>query len=343
LDERLNLAPNLLRVSSRIMSSLGREGFRSRYPELAAMLPRLAAGDLKATTLDQLFLMIRLSVADRRDSIDRFMMQGIRLDVQAADPLGDLTYLDDQTEAGFAARAAIAQSTHLPFADANSLCHISNRHKYLYIETPKVACTAIKHRLQTAEIDGTLLFRTYGEEHFPELSPLMTPLDSPDLFLRVLGGDDWFRFTFVRNPFTRVLSCYLDKIVASEPERQRLLPELGLDPAVIPSFNLFLRAIAGQSEDKRDAHWAPQAWLTQPDTVRYHFIGRLERFRADFDYVCRKVGIPTDIATVRHSTDAGDKLAAFYGPKEIRLVQSIYAEDFLRFGYDRNLPTGVDR
>jgi len=341
LGDRLNLVPNLLRVSSRVMASLGHDGFQSRYPELTAILPQLSAGDPRAPTPDHLFVMLRQDVSDRRDPIDRFIMQGIRLDLQAANLRADLTYLDDQAEAGIATRDAIAKSMQLPFADANSVCHFSNRRKYLYVETPKVACTGIKHRLQTAEVGSALVFRSYGEEHFPELSPLMTPLDSPDLFLEALRSDDWFRFTFVRNPFTRVLSCYLDKIVASKPERQRLLPELGLDPSLVPTFKNFLKAIAGQKEDKRDAHWAPQAWLTQPDTVRYHFIGRLEQFEADFRSVCQKLGIPTDIAAVRHSTDAGDKLKTFYGPKEIGLVQSIYAEDFLRFGYDRrSLPSG---
>lgn len=341
MDERLNLAPNLQRASSRVMAPLGQDGFQSRYPRLAAIPLHLPAGEPNTPTPEQLFLTLREDVSDRRDPVDGFMMQGVRLDLQVADTLTDLTYLDDRTEAGVAVRAAIAKTMHLPFADANSLCHLSNRHKYLYVETPKVACTAIKHRLQTAEIDGALVFRNYGDEHFPELSPLMTPLDSPDLFLQALQADDWFRFTFVRNPFTRVLSCYLDKIVASEPERRRLLPELGLDPSVTPTFKTFLRAIAEQKEDARDAHWAPQAWLTQPDAVSYHFIGRLEQFETDFRYVCERLAIPTNIAAVRHSTDAGDKLAAYYGPKEIRLAQLIYAEDFLRFGYDsRSLPTG---
>ena len=83
MDDRLNPVPNLLRVSSRIMSSLGQDGFLSRYPELSAMLPELSAGNLKAATPDQLFLKIREHVSDRRDPIDRFMMQGIRLDLQA--------------------------------------------------------------------------------------------------------------------------------------------------------------------------------------------------------------------------------------------------------------------
>lgn len=336
-----SLSPNLLRVSSRIMASLGQDEFRARYPEFAAVLPRIAAGSAEVPNPEQLFRMIRTGLSDRRDLLDQFLMHGARLDLQEAGRPADFTYLDEHTEAGMAARAVITTRMQLPFDDANSLCHVSNRHKYLYVETPKVACTAIKHTLQTAEMGGELDFRRYGDEHFPELSPLMTPLDDPDLFLRALDGDNWFRFTFVRNPFTRALSCYLDKIVASEPERQRLLPELGLDPSSIPTFKIFLQAVASQKEDRRDAHWAPQAWLTQPDTVRYDFIGRLEQFDIDFRYVCQTVGIRTDIAAVRHSTDAGDKLAAFYGPEEIGLARTIYAEDFLRFGYDsRSLPAG---
>jgi hypothetical protein len=169
------------------------------------------------------------------------------------------------------------------------------------------------------------------------LSPLLAPLDEPRLYFTALQTDDWFRFTFVRDPFDRALSCYLDKIVNSVPERHRLLPELGFDPVGdVPSFADFLKAIADQPDGQRDLHWAPQSWLTQPATMRYHFIGRLERFDQDFHHVCDKLGIVAVTDTVRHSTKASEKLASFYGGEEIRLVQAIYAADFTTFGYDGN-------
>jgi hypothetical protein len=324
---------NFSRIRQRIETSIGAGGLAARYPRFAAAL------DADQGNVHALFRIIREELPANPDVIDQFLMQALRLDVQQATPLADFTYLDEHSEPGIARRHAIATAMNLPFADANSLCHLSNRHRYLYVETPKVACTAIKHSLQQGELDGDLHFHRYGDEHFPILSPLLAPLDHPDLFSAALAGEDWLRFTFVRDPFSRILSCYLDKIVNSVEERQRLLPDLGLDAqADIPTFGRFLAAIASQPVADRDAHWASQSWLTQPETVRYRFIGRLERFEDDFRALCRQLEIEAGIGAVRHSTDAAAKLAAYYGPKETRLARAIYAEDFDRFGYDDRRP-----
>jgi hypothetical protein len=70
--------------------------------------------------------------------------------------------------------------------------------------------------------------------------------------------------------------------------------------------------------------------------MRYHFIGRLERFDEDFGHVCKTLGVAAVTDAVRHSTRASEKLASFYGGEEIGLVQTIYADDFTTFGYDSN-------
>jgi hypothetical protein len=325
---------NVMHVCDRIEASIGPGGLALRYPRFAAAL------DAPANDAQALFRIIRDELPDTPDVIDQFVMLAMRLDVQQTGPTADFAYLDEQSEPGRATRNAIATAMNLPFPDANSLCHLSNQHGYLYVETPKVACTAIKHSLQQADMGGDLSFRRYGDEHFPILSPLLAPLDHPGLFEAALKRDGWLRFTFVRDPFSRILSCYLDKIVNSVEERRRLLPDLGLDPEQIPAFGDFLAAIDRQPVEERDAHWASQSWLTQPKTVRYHFIGRLERFETDFRALSDQLGIKAGIGAVRHSTDAADKLAAYYGAAEARLARTIYAEDFDRFGYSDRLPAG---
>jgi len=329
----VNGLSNYLRVSRNILASLEEEEFWTRYPTLARIQRSTDASS--SPDVGAIFRAIRDDLPAAADFIDRFLILAARLDLQQAEIRQDYSYLDETLPQGQAVRTAISEGMNLPFRKANYLCHLSNRHKYLYVATPKVACTVIKHSLQQAEMDGTLVFRQYGDEHFPTLSPLLAPLDDPKLYFAALKTDDWFRFTFVRNPFSRVLSCYLDKIVNSVLERNRLLPEIGIDPAAgIPSFSDFLKGIAGQTEDQCDIHWAPQSWLTQPQTMHYHFIGRLERFDTDFQQVCQVLGIAPETGAARHSTDAAQKLAAFYGGEEIELVRMIYARDFTDFGYD---------
>jgi hypothetical protein len=215
---------------------------------------------------------------------------------------------------------------------ADYLVNISQRHRYLYVENAKVACTTIKRSLQLAELDGDLELLPENV-HDRSLSPLIAPSGNMALFRSVLA-EDFFRFTFVRNPYTRALSCYLEKFAENEYERARLSPQLGLDLSVIPSFEEFLIAVREQPAGSRDIHWEGQAFLLRPNAMKYTFIGRFEQFGSHWKKVFEYLGLPAaGQAQMRHSTDASSRLSAHYGWRERALVREIYMEDFLAFGY----------
>jgi hypothetical protein len=218
----------------------------------------------------------------------------------------------------------------------NYLCNWSRKQRYVYVETPKVACTTVKRILQLAEVDGAIEFKKPGDVHNRELSPLLRPSDDIDEFSRAMTSSEYFRFGFVRNPFTRSLSCYLDKMVKTPFERQRLAPALGLDPASAPKFVDFLRAVAAQSEDQRDMHWASQTYLLRPNRINYSFLGRFEFFRDQFTLLCERLGISiyaTDLSNSWHATNAYSKVRDYLGQEEVDLICQIYEHDFRNFGY----------
>ena len=126
-----------------------------------------------------------------------------------------------------------------PQSLANYLCHWSNKHSYVYVETPKVACTTIKRVLQQAEANGLLVYGTPDDVYYRKYSPLLSPCSNISAFADAMISDDYFRFCFVRNPFTRILSCYLDKMVENVFERNPVIPKLGLNPDNPPSFASF--------------------------------------------------------------------------------------------------------
>lgn len=215
---------------------------------------------------------------------------------------------------------------------ADYLVNISQRNRYLYVENAKVACTTIKRSLQLAEFDGDLELLPENV-HDRSLSPLIAPSNNMALF-RSVFAEDFFRFTFVRNPYTRALSCYLEKFAENEYERGRLSPELGLDSSVVPSFEEFLVAVREQPLGMRDIHWERQAFLLCPNAMKYTFIGRFEQFGSHWKKVFEYLGLPaTGQAQMRHSTGASSRLSAHYGWRERALVREIYMEDFLTFGY----------
>jgi hypothetical protein len=217
---------------------------------------------------------------------------------------------------------------------ANYLCNFSEKNRYLYVETPKVACTTIKRVLQDAEI-GVKGATKEANVHDRIASPIKRPADNIVAFDRLINDSSTTIFCFVRNPYTRILSCYLDKIVNNTWERQRLSPQLGLSSDAPPTFLEFLAAVEKQTESERDIHWSSQTYLLRPNRLKYSFIGRFEFFRAQFERVCRHLGILefSDLSETAHATGANEKMLSYFGEREIEKIQMIYGADFSNFGY----------
>jgi hypothetical protein len=162
-------------------------------------------------------------------------------------------------------------------------------------------------------------------------------------FEQIFQSRRLFRLTFVRNPYTRALSCYLEKIVANESERlwhQRLLGFSQQEPV---TFREFLQGVDRISERDRDPHWRTQAALLKDQQIRFDYIGRFENLDHDFSNILGQLGIRDPAARLQnvdhHKTNARSRLQEFYGPAEIALARKVYQMDFLRYGYSFDLPT----
>lgn len=224
----------------------------------------------------------------------------------------------------------------LPFETVNYVSNVSQKFNYFYLANLKVASSTILRTLQLAEVDGDER-RLSGSPHDQESSPLLNFTRTKLSVDEVLSSERFFKFTYVRNPYTRVLSAYLDKVVRQPEERVRLLPSLGLDPGSSPSFLEFLRAIQATRDSWRDIHWMTQSKLTQVFQINYNYVGRFESFGATFPQILQRIGVATDMLTAagrpENITDAASKVRNFIGREERELVISIYESDFLNFRY----------
>ncbi|WP_161555778.1 sulfotransferase family 2 domain-containing protein [Mangrovicoccus ximenensis] len=212
------------------------------------------------------------------------------------------------------------------------LVHPDPARRVAYVETPKVACTAIKAFLQD-RAGG----RKEGDVHDRATSPLPLLSSLPPATRRAALLGRWQRFSFTRNPYARLLSGYLDKIVANDWERARHLPRLGFAADARPALAQMLAALARIPESARDIHFAPQSRLLMLGQVDYALLGAFESFGRDFAEMQRRfygaeAGSYAAIGQ-RHATGAAGKLAEHFGPAEIRLAQELYAEDFDALGY----------
>lgn len=222
--------------------------------------------------------------------------------------------------------------------------HISLKHRYMYVQTPKVASTTLKRALVTLEIKNTRL-RLGDIGLHPDLlnSVHVKPYQlSDDLLSEVLFSDGYFRFCFCRNPFARILSAYLDKIQRlDKPEGALFRRHAGLDAEADVTFAKFLDVLSASRNHKHkwDPHWRPQFNLLRPDILRYGLIGRIETFDADYAGVrsCLdgKIDAYEDISP--HKTGASDKLKDYFTPALTDIVSQVFADDFAHFGYEKTI------
>jgi len=223
-----------------------------------------------------------------------------------------------------------------PSERANYLTHISWERGYVYVEVPKTGCTSVKRMLQLPEY-GYDIDQLPKNIHDRSISPLARPREAPARFLEALRLGELFAFTFVRNPFGRALSGYLDKIVQNPWEKKRRLPPLGFEADAEVSFIEFLNAVRSQPDEEKDIHWAPQHHLLAEGRITFDFVGRFETLRDGLLEVADRIGIMIDPAlllrTTAHVTGASDRLAEFYGDEETRCVAEMYAADFGAYGY----------
>jgi hypothetical protein len=241
--------------------------------------------------------------------------------------------------------SAVATGTARYFActkgKVNYLTHVSRRHRAVFVEVPKAGCTVVKRVMQHSEHGGEP-YEPPVSVHDRATSPLGAPLrDGFDLD-ELFGPDGpFFRFTFVRNPYSRALSCYLEKIAGAQWLRDKRLPLLGFRPDENVGFGDFLEAVADQDPVQMDIHWAPQSLLLGLPRVRYGVVGRFESFEQDLRTVIDLVGLdaPEPLWRQRssHSTGARERLLEHYDDRCEDLVRRIYLEDFERLGYGFDL------
>lgn len=234
----------------------------------------------------------------------------------------------------------------LRHADEHHLVYsinVSLQHRTIFFETPKAACSTIKRFLIANEWrDATLpkaddlTYDQFGEFHDRRFSPL---LDIRQLhpFSRCLEPGRFFKFCFVRHPYDRLLSAYLDKVVHHRAQSVQIKLALGR-PAYEPAdigFDEFVEAVCAMPVFAMDPHWKVQAHHLCMPQFPYDFVGKVETIADDLEIVCERTGL--DISLLErfspHEAGASERRADYYTPRLETLVQEKYAVDFKTFGY----------
>lgn len=225
----------------------------------------------------------------------------------------------------------------------NYSINISLQYNYLYTETPKGACSTIKTTLQKMELNDPDLYRDEFEDiHDRNHSPLLMPsqIGNLDTFFE---GKRLYKFCFSRNPFSRLLSSYMDKIVTNKPEKKPVLQALGKDTSNLDqevTFEEFVSLVYDQDILGMNPHWRTQFYQTFQENIEYDFIGKVENLGEDLKTVLSKIN-PNYQSFLsnerRHATGSNNLLEQYYTPQLIKQVQEKFEKDFKYFGYSFEL------
>lgn len=207
--------------------------------------------------------------------------------------------------------------------------HIDHDKKLIYLSNSKVACSSIKASMYHLE----------DQDNYRSVHKTANALKHYELNLPYDKYPDYYKFTFVRNPFARLVSCYVNKLHEDKQNvangsMQRLY---------------FTRYLFGYlNKDKGFKNWAKRVTRIPPKYADRHFVPQsvlihdslghklvndalpFENLKNDFEVIREKY----DLAPLPHynKTKKGNWMD-YYDLKTAQRVYKYYKKDIEEFGY----------
>jgi len=193
---------------------------------------------------------------------------------------------------------------------------VCEKFHFLYIPIEKVACSALKCwviELAEGKVASRGVDPNAHVRAFYELQAQPADTQGPWLHDRKL-----FRFAFVRNPWDRLVSGFLNKFVPWKSPAQKFADEHSkrlrwsrainrLSAGLLCSsgkessarwreeltFRQFVAELRQRNPRKFDLHWRPQHLFLGSQPL--DFLGRFEYFADDFRTLCRRLNVSGDL------------------------------------------------
>jgi len=232
--------------------------------------------------------------------------------------------------------------------EASTLLCVLPRHKLMYVAVPKAASTRIRKTL--ARVEGRLSRSLDPKRRSRYRGPYGPRNLSVDSFYRLATSADTLRFSFVRNPYARVVSCWADKF-AGKPLvggdsfidaylaiRKEIDSELPAGPDRTLSFAEFVNFASGTAKARHDIHLQAQDEILSMPGIELDLIGKVETFDADFVHVLDHLHASDEVrceAASAVNESHHDDWPAYYTCELANRIYRAYERDFDRFGYLR--------
>jgi hypothetical protein len=132
---------------------------------------------------------------------------------------------------------------------------------------------------------------------------------------------NYFKFTFVRNPWSRAFSWYQNVMRDNKHQRRYQV-------ASNCSFSDFLHQCIGRGALKPQTYWIKD-WNGE---ISLDFVGKFENLMQDFHFVTNVIGAK-NISLPHQIKGASKNYRDFYDKKLIDLVANFYKEEIELFNY----------
>lgn len=198
----------------------------------------------------------------------------------------------------------------------NGILHKKRRLIYWFI--PKNACTSLKKLIAD---DLGLSYANIHDAPFDKI-----PTGDAEMY------DNYTHFTVIRNPFDRLLSCYLDKIRPGY--RGRGFPKgvaYNFRPHGFTEDMTFTAFVSHIIDGKiKNPHWNPQSPML-PDVPMLVF--RFENLSDELPEFLEAHGFKQELPHRNKSRNGARDYQEYYTPELRAKVRQYYLEDLKKFKY----------
>ena len=257
----------------------------------------------------------------------------------ATEPLVDFF---DPAAAAFYAR--LASHGYEP----DVLVNVLPSHRLLYVVVPKAASTRIRQTL--ARTAGRRILSLKPSRRLRFSGPHGPRSMTKSSFFQLATSPETLRFSFVRNPYARAVSCWADKfrgkpLVPGDPfidtylaRRQEVEAELPAGPDRTLTFSEFVVFLADVASSRSDIHFQIQHDILSMPGIVLDFVGKVESFAEDFIRVLDHLGASDTLrreAMLPMNESDHDQWMSYYTPELAHRIYRAYECDFDRFAYPR--------
>lgn len=203
--------------------------------------------------------------------------------------------------------------------------------KVLYVSNPKVACSSIKSSILKLQEDD------YHNIHLKAESKSKYIRDKKK-FKETYNN--YFKFSFVRNPYERLVSCYKNKYYTDKKYIGKSLENFQFDNYLFgflrknKGFTNFAIRVCLIPDKFAEEHFRSQYYLlyTEDDECLVNYVGHFENLEHDYDAIRKKYRF--EELPHYNQTNLGE-WRDYYNPFTAWLVYRHYYKDFTKFGYKR--------